>query len=363
LTEQTLNHPKIGVYLNSELVRISGQAGDFTSVLNVGGKETTVNHGVTIVATGGQERLTEQFFHGRRPDVVTQSRFESMLADNELPIGFSGKQDPTVVMIQCVESRDMKNPHCSRVCCSEAVKNALELKRRLPQARVVILGRDMRTYGFREIYYQKALELGVMFVRHAEDGLEAIEEAGRIQVKVHDVSSGCDRMFRPDLLVLSTGIAPATDNSALSKMLRSALTADGFFQEAHPKLRPVDLANEGEFLCGLAHSPRFMDETIAQAQAVAARAATILSKAQLEIAGHMAWVNPAVCVACATCVKVCPYGAPIINELRKAEIQGAKCMGCGSCVAACPAKAITLQQQERETVGAMLDELLSGGGC
>ena len=168
-------------------------------------------------------------------------------------------------------------------------------------------------------------------------------------------------MLHPDLLVLSTGIAPAADNAALSRMLRSALSADGFFQEAHPKLRPVDLANEGEFICGLAHSPRFMDETIAQAQAAAARASTILSKPQLEIVGHMACVNPAFCVACATCVRLCPYGAPIINEYRKAEIQGAKCVGCGSCVAACPARTITLQQQESETMVAMLDELLVEG--
>jgi heterodisulfide reductase subunit A-like polyferredoxin len=362
LTGKTQNHPKISVYLNSDLVRISGQAGDFTSVLNVGGNETTVNHGVVIIATGGQERATEQFFHGRNPNVMTQSQLEAALAGGEFPAGLSGKPDPTVAMIQCVESRDAANPHCSRVCCSEAVKNALELKRRLPDARVVILGRDMRTYGFREIYYQQALEQGVIFVRHPEHGLEVVEKAGRIEVKVHDGTAGCDRTFHPDLLVLSTGIAPAPGNAALSSLLRSALTADGFFQEAHPKLRPVDLANEGEFVCGLAHSPRFMDETIAQAQAVAARAATILSKAQLEIVGHMAWVNPAACVACATCVKVCPYGAPTINELRKAEIQGAKCMGCGSCVAACPGKAIALQQHERQTVAAMLDELLAGGG-
>jgi heterodisulfide reductase subunit A-like polyferredoxin len=362
LMRNTQSHPRIAVYLNSELVRISGQAGDFTSVLNVDGKETTVTHGVVIVATGGLERSTEQFFHGRNPIVMTQSKLEAMLAGKEVPAGICGKQDPTVVMIQCVESRDAKNPHCSRVCCSEAIKNALELKRLLPQARIVILGRDMRTYGFREIYYQKAQEQGVMFIRHPENGLEAVEKAGRIQVTVHDVTAGCDRTYDPDLLVLSTGIAPAEKNPGLSTMLRSALTEDGFFQEAHPKLRPVDLANEGEFLCGLAHSPRFMDETIAHAQAVAARAATILSKPQLEIAGHMAWVCSSACVACTTCVKVCPYGAPMINELGKAEIQGAKCMGCGSCVAACPAKAITLQQHERETVVAMLDELLIGGG-
>jgi len=142
----------------------------------------------------------------------------------------------------------------------------------------------------------------------------------------------------------------------------SALTADGFFLEAHPKLRPVDLANEGEFLCGLAHSPRSIDETIAQAQAAAGRATTILSKTRLEIPGQVARVNPENCVACATCVMVCPYGAPMINDLKKAEIQGAKCMGCGSCTAACPAHTITLQHQECNQMTAMLDELLVSDG-
>jgi heterodisulfide reductase subunit A len=167
--------------------------------------------------------------------------------------------------------------------------------------------------------------------------------------------------LRPDLLVLSTGIAPAVDNRILSGQLRSALTADGFFLEAHPKLRPVDLANEGEFLCGVAHSPRFIDETIAQAQATVARATTVLSKAHLEIPGQVAMVDPANCVACATCVKVCPYGAPMINQLGKAEIQGAMCMGCGSCAASCPARTITLHHQEDQALVAMLDELLVGG--
>ncbi len=157
---------------------------------------------------------------------------------------------------------------------------------------------------------------------------------------------------------LSTGIAPAADNPVLSGLLRTALTADGFFLEAHPKLRPVDLANEGEFICGLAHSPRFIDETIAQARAAAGRAATILSKTHLEIPGQVAKVDPANCVACATCVKVCPYGAPMINDLKKAEIQVAKCMGCGSCAAACPARTDHAAAPGRRAMVAMLDELL-----
>ena len=163
--------------------------------------------------------------------------------------------------------------------------------------------------------------------------------------------------------MLSTGIAPAEDNPTLSGILRSALTADGFFLEAHPKLRPVDLANEGEFICGLSHSPRFMDETINQAKAVAGRAAAVLSKSHLEIAGQVAYVNAEHCVACATCVKVCPYGAPQINELKKAEIQIAKCMGCGSCASECPARTITLRHQEDGQLAAMLDELLLTEGA
>ena len=362
LVTKIQSHPKINVYLNSKAISVSGHVGNFNSILSVAGREKAISHGVVIVATGGQERATELYLHGKNQHVTTQSKLEAALAGGNLPPELAGKKDPTVVMIQCVESRNDRNTYCSRVCCSEAVKNALEIKRRLPLARVVVLGRDIRTYGFRELFFQKAREEGVLFVRHPDqcDPL-VVEEGGRLKVTVHDASSNRDLLLRPDLLVLSTGIAPAADNPALSGLLRSALTADGFFLEAHPKLRPVDLANEGEFLCGLAHSPRFIDETIAQAQATVGRATTVLSKSHLEIPGQVAKVNPENCVACATCVKVCPYGAPMINDLKKAEIQGAKCMGCGSCAAACPARTITLQHQEDEALTAMLDELLAGG--
>ena len=192
-------------------------------------------------------------------------------------------------------------------------------------------------------------------------GPVVVQRERGLEVTVRDESTGRDMMFTPELVVLSTGIAPGSDNAALSYMLRSGLTSEGFFLEAHSKLRPVDLANEGQYVCGLAHSPRFVDETIAQAQAAAARASAVLSKSQLEIMAQLARVNPVHCVACATCVKICPFGAPVIGEMRKAEIQSAKCTGCGSCVAACPARTITLQHQESETVSAMLDELLAGG--
>jgi heterodisulfide reductase subunit A2 len=362
LIDKVQAHPLVEVYLDTTLASISGHIGEFKSVLDVAGREQRVGHGVIIVATGGQERTTNLYLHGRNPHVTTQSKLEAVLAEGTLPPELKGKRDPTVVMIQCVESRNDEHSYCSRVCCSEAVKNALEIKRRLPEANVAVLGRDIRTYGFRELFFQQAREVGVLFVRHPEKSDPVVtEDDGRLAVKVHDATGNRELLLRPDLLVLSTGIAPAAGNPVLSGQLRSALTADGFFLEAHPKLRPVDLANEGEFLCGLAHSPRFMDETIAQAMAAVGRATTVLSKTYLEIPGQVAQVVPANCVACATCVKVCPYGAPMINDLGKAEIQGAMCMGCGSCAASCPARTIRLLHQEDEALVAMLDELLVGG--
>jgi heterodisulfide reductase subunit A-like polyferredoxin len=361
LVARVTHHPKIKLHLNAKPLQISGHVGHFTSRIDVAGVEKSIAHGVVIVAIGGAERQTDLYLNGKHERVVTQRQFEAQLAERALPKELG--EHPTVVMIQCVDSRNQKHPYCSRVCCSEAIKNALALKEQSPESKVIVLFKDIRTYGFRETYYQQAREAGVVFVRFP-DGKEpeVADKSGKLQVSVTDVSTGRDLLIPTDLLVLSTGIAPSADHPLLSGLLRSALTADGFFLEAHPKLRPVDLANEGEFLCGIAHSPRFIDETIAHAKAVAGRAATILSRSHLEIAGQVAKVNTEHCVACATCVKVCPYGAPMINDIKKAEIQGAKCMGCGSCAAACPAHTITLQHQEEQQVAAMLDELLLASG-
>jgi heterodisulfide reductase subunit A-like polyferredoxin len=360
LIARVQSHPKITVHLQTKPVQITGHVGNFKTRVETSGSEQTISHGVIVLAVGGSERQTELYLNGKHPGVLTQRQLEEKLAGKTLVTGDS----PSVVMIQCVDSRNDAHPYCSRVCCSAAIKNALELKKQKPKAKVVVLYKDIRTYGFRELGYQQAREAGVLFIRYNDKQDPVVSDKDGLQVSVIDASNGSDIRLKPDLVVLSTGIAPATDNPVISGLLRSALTADGFFLEAHPKLRPVDLANEGEYLAGLAHSPRFIDETIAQAKAVAGRAATVLSRAFLDIAGQVAKVDPTDCVACATCVKVCPYGAPMINELHKAEIQGAKCMGCGSCTAACPAHTITLQHQECNQMTAMLDELLvSDGGA
>jgi heterodisulfide reductase subunit A-like polyferredoxin len=360
LIARVQKHPKITLHLQTKPVQITGHVGNFKTVIDEAGKQQTIPHGVIVLAVGGNERQTELHLNGKHPGVLTQRQLEDKLAKQSL----AGSESPTIVMIQCVDSRNEAHPYCSRVCCSEAIKNALELKKQKPKAKVVVLYKDIRTYGFRELAYQQAREAGVLFIRYNDKQDPVVADKGGLQVNVVDASNGRELSLKPDMVVLSTGIAPATDNPIISGLLRSALTADGFFLEAHPKLRPVDLANEGEFLAGLAHSPRFIDETIAQAKAVAGRAATVLSRAYLDIAGQVAKVDPTNCVACATCVKVCPYGAPMINDLKKAEIQGAKCMGCGSCTAACPAHTITLQHQECSQMTAMLDELLvSDGGA
>ena len=360
LIARVQKHPKITLHLQTKPVQITGHVGNFKTVIDEAGKQQTIPHGVIVLAVGGNERQTELHLNGKHPGVLTQRQLEDKLTKQSL----AGSESPPIVMIQCVDSRNEAHPYCSRVCCSEAIKNALELKKQKPKAKVVVLYKDIRTYGFRELAYQQAREAGVLFIRYNDKQDPVVADKGGLQVNVVDASNGRELSLKPDMVVLSTGIAPATDNPIISGLLRSALTADGFFLEAHPKLRPVDLANEGEFLAGLAHSPRFIDETIAQAKAVAGRAATVLSRAYLDIAGQVAKVDPTNCVACATCVKVCPYGAPMINDLKKAEIQGAKCMGCGSCTAACPAHTITLQHQECSQMTAMLDELLvSDGGA
>jgi len=357
LIKRVTSHPLINVRLNSEIAELAGHVGNFKSLIRGPEGDTSVSHGVMVIATGAVERETQQHLRGRSERVVTQRELEAKLASGELPTTLGEK--PLVVMIQCVGSRTDEHPYCSRVCCSEAVKNALALKEQKPEAQVVVLAKDIRTYGFRETYFQKAREAGVLFVRYPEDREPETSDENGLTVRVTDGGTRRQIELQPDLLVLSTGIAPGPDNAALSSILRTSLTADGFFLEAHPKLRPVDLASEGLFVCGLAHSPRFMDETIAQAKAAASRAATVLSKPYLEIGGQVARVDAYKCTACMTCVRVCPYGAPTLNDLGKVEIQGAKCMGCGSCASACPAEAITLQHQESKQLVAMLDELLA----
>ncbi len=347
-------HSRIHVYLNAVVSKVEGHVGSFTSSLSTERGAISVKHGVVVVATGATEEKPKTYGYGRSGRILTQLELSDRLGRGDLPL----PEKATVAMIQCVEQRNTERPYCSRVCCTTAVKNALLLRERFPQARIVVLYRDMRTYGFREAAYREAREKGILFVRYEPDEPPQLESNGGLQLRFREPTLGRDLELEPDLVVLAAPMVPRADRRELSELLRVPLNADGFFLEAHMKLRPVDFASEGLFLCGTAHAPKFIGESIAQANAVAARAASILSRKKMPVGGQTAWVDPDKCVSCMTCVHVCPYMAPQINEFNKAEVQGTTCMGCGSCTAECPAKAITLRHYVDAQILAAVNGLL-----
>ena len=356
LIQRVENHPNITVYRETELARVAGHIGNFLITLSRKEEKIDVACGAVIVATGANPAETSEFLYGKSKQVLTQVELEKQLHEQTFSTGGGN-----VVMIQCVGSRNPEHPYCSRLCCSMAVKNALSIKEKDPDAHVFVLYRDVRTYGFRETYYKKAREAGVIFIRYDQDSPPKISDANGLVVTLDSPDFPESLEIEADHVVLSTGVIPGEDNKALSNMLKVPLNADGFYVEAHLKLRPVDFASEGIFLCGLAHSPKFVDENISQARAAAARAATVLSKTHLDVGAQVSHVNQNKCISCMTCLKVCPYGAPLVNRDQKAEIVGAKCMGCGICAAECPACAIQLSHFETGQFCMMLDTLLAVG--
>jgi heterodisulfide reductase subunit A len=355
LIERVMTHARVTAHLKSKVTKVDGHVGDFTSTIVTGDKTAEIENGVVILATGAQEHKPRTYGYGKSDRVVTQLELSGRLARNELAL----PDKATVVMIQCVEQRTNERPYCSRVCCTTAVKNALLLRERYPRANIVVLYREMRTYGFREAAYQEARGKGVLFVRYDEERPPQVTEGKDLQVRVIDHVLGRELLMQPDLLVLAAPIVARDDRQEISDLLRVPLNDDGFFLEAHVKLRPVDFASEGLFLCGTAHAPKFISETISQANAVAARAASILSRKVMPVGAQTAWVDPSKCIACMTCVHVCPYLAPQIGKDNKAEVQAAVCMGCGSCTASCPAKAISLHHYLDTQILGAINNLLA----
>jgi heterodisulfide reductase subunit A-like polyferredoxin len=352
LVERVETHPLLTLHMKTRVTGISGHVGKFSLRLSGNGHEIQVPCGAVIVATGAGQVQTGLFLHTQNEQVITQMALETRLHDG----GFdgAGKQ---IVMIQCVGSRNSERPYCSRLCCSMAIKNALAIKKKTPDATILVLYRDIRTYGFREHYYRQARKQGVLFIRYDENHPPVVRPENGLVVALSSPDFPEPIEIESDLVVLSTGIAPCADNRQVSDMLKVPLNANGFFVEAHMKLRPVDFANEGIFLCGLAHSPKFMDENISQSLAAASRAATVLSRTHLELNVQVSLVNQKKCISCMTCVHSCPFGAPFVNRDHKAEIAAAKCMGCGICASECPARAIQLSHFEANHFNTMLDDL------
>ena len=350
LIAQVEKEPKITLYRGAVVNRFSGYVGNYTTEIITGsGDEVTVEHGVVILATGGTEYRPTEYLYGQNDKVLTQLELEEKMAGGSEEV----KKLSSVVMIQCVGSREEEHMYCSRVCCTQAVNNALKLKEQNPDTEVYILYRDMRTYAMNELLYRQARDKGVTFIRYeVEQKPEVSEEGGRLKVKVYDATLGADILLEPDRLVLSSAIQPPADAEEFASKLKLPLTQDKFYMEAHMKLRPLDFINEGMYLCGLAHSPKSISESIVQARGAVSRAVTVLSQPYLMVGGIVSVVDADRCVACLTCVRSCPFDVPRINEDGVASIEAAACQGCGICASQCPRKAITLQHYSDEQVTA-----------
>ncbi|MDO8473670.1 MAG: FAD-dependent oxidoreductase, partial [Dehalococcoidia bacterium] len=341
LVQKVTHHPNIEVVTGSRVLRTAGSVGNFkTTITSVDNPiQRLIEHGVAILATGGNEYRGSEFFLGQDSHVITMGDLEDKIKNS--PQDVAAAKD--VAMITCVGPWKEKSFYCSRTCCTVSIKNAIKIKELNPAANVYILHKDLRSFGFKERLYTKAREMGVIFVRYDDDRPPRLEKAGdRLEITLWEPNLQEEMKLTPDILALATATVPTANAKDLSLAFKVPITQEGFFLEAHVKLRPVDFASEGIFLCGTAHYPKFIDETISQAMAAAARASTILAKEYLEAGGAVSVVDPKKCVACLTCVRVCPYNVPRINADGVAEISMASCQGCGVCAGECPAKAIEL---------------------
>ena len=338
------SNPNIQVYTSSTLKHIDGFIGNFEATIDHEGKEETFNAGTIIVATGADVfKPRGMYCYGGNKNVITQLEFEKLMKENKL------EKPKNVVMIQCVGAREEKEGgrnYCSRICCAVAVKNALQIKELFPEAEVSILYRDMQTYGKEfEEQYLKARGNFVQFIRYDFENPPEVctRPDGGLSVKVHDTLVNATLELDADLVVLSTPLVQWEGAKELSKLLKVPLGADGFFFEAHVKLRPVDFATDGIFVCGTAHSPKTIAESIAQAYAAASRAGIPMALGRVRTEAITAFVDEDQCTSCGTCVKLCPYNAIRKDDQGIARVNDVLCKGCGVCAASCPEKAISMR--------------------
>ncbi len=369
-------HPRIDIHMKTQLASTSGFMGNFTSTLEPAGENRQASeriqlqHGVVIIATGGKEYRGDEYGYGTSKRVVTGQEFEQLLAKYDK--GLVTANDPalpdSLVMILCVGPAEQ---YCARICCTTAMKNALALKKFKPGAQVTVLYKDIRTYGFKERLYTQARESGVVFIQyddHNQPDVEIDANGQPIKVSIWETIIGKQIVLTPDMLMLSNPIVPSEAARELNERLKVQLDSNGFFLEAHVKLRPVDFSSEGVFMAGIAHYPKLLEESIVQAQAASARAATLLSHDSITTGGKIAIVNQDLCVGCLTCVRSCAYGAPSIkadlsgigNIYGAANIEPALCQGCGVCAGSCPAGAIEMMhstnQQMMAKIGALFED-------
>ena len=343
LVKKVENHPNVEVLFNSSVTDPRGFIGNFVTTVATPQGERELEHGVTILATGGQPYKPEEYLYGQNPNVLTAFELDKLINAKDTRV--TGAQQ--AVFIQCVGSREPQRPYCSRVCCTHSVESALALKKLKPEMDVFVLYRDLRTYGEKELLYKEAREHGVIFLRFDLDGKPQVEQTadGRLKLTVTDSILGLPVVLQPDVLALAAAILP-NPTEELGELFKVSRNAEGFFAEAHAKLRPVDFATDGFFMAGLAHYPKPIDESIAQAKAAASRAATVLAQEQVEVEPIVSMVDQSKCIGCGLCEASCPFGAIKLVEVPgkgwRAENISALCKGCGICAAGCPQRAIDM---------------------
>ncbi|MFZ7103902.1 MAG: FAD-dependent oxidoreductase [Peptococcaceae bacterium] len=342
----------ITVLLNEEIADITGFIGNFETALASGKK---LKHGVVVVATGAREYKPREYLYGQNAGVKTYLELEEMHLQN--PEAFNNLQN--IVLINCVGSRNEEHPYCSKVCCNQSVQLALKAKEKNPRQNVFVLYRDLRSYGFAEDYYLQARRKGVIFVRYeAGEAPQVYETEQGLKVRVKDHILKEDMLISADLVGLAAATLPNPRNEELAKNLKVPLNEDGFFLEAHMKLRPVDFSTDGVFVCGLAHGPKPLAEAVVQGMAAAGRACTILNKEKIVAGGQTAQVNKSICSGCGTCASVCPAQAIEIDSgERTAQVNSALCKGCGACAASCRAHAIDVRGFRSSQIVAMLEAI------
>jgi heterodisulfide reductase subunit A len=355
LIKQVETDQSIHLYSEAEILGFEKKNGHYRTKIRHQNEEKFFDHGALILATGGKEVTPKEYLYGEESRVLTQRQLDKMIHSND-----QGLRDiHSLVMIQCVGSRDVEHPYCSRVCCSHAVMNALKLKESNPEMNIYVLYRDVRTYGFYETYYHEARGKGVIFMRYdLENKPKVALQGGNLQVSLFDPAMSSPVTLPADCVVLSTGIEP-NDHRELARIFDVELNSDGFFMEANPKSAPLDSVDRGKFFCGLCHSPNFIEDAISQGNAVAARVGALLSKEAMEEKAYQAYVIKRLCCGCGLCVTVCPYGARVLNEEEgKAEVIGSLCQGCGSCVIACRNAASQQRNFEKDLNLAALDAVI-----
>lgn len=352
LIQMVYQNPRIHVSHESTIKHVDGYIGNFTTTIETEGRTKEIKHGASVLAIGAQEYKPSEYLYGTNESVFTHMELgEEIARENDVVLDAE-----VLVMIQCVGSRNEERNYCSRVCCGHAVKNAIKLKKLNPEMRIYVLFRDVRTYGFREDSYREAMEMGVQFIRYTPEDppvVEETKEGGKVVIRVivSDPILGQRLELDADVLSLAAAVIPASTTPEIARMFKAALSVDEFFKEAHVKLKPVEFATDGVFLCGTAHYPKHIPETINQSYGAAGRALTLLSQDTVTTSGTVARINYKTCVGCQTCLPLCPYGAISYNSKKKVcVVNQILCKGCGNCASACPCHCANLLGYKPEQI-------------